>query len=476
LMKQQEGSIRALADEYHYSYEDIIADMQAQGIGFSEWTLQNLEMLEENKAAVDGYAAQWGVSSEEIKARCAQQGITFQELAETQQAAIDRIKELYGSLAESATDMFGRIETTSETTIDDMTANLLHNQEAVAQWSENIAMLAEMGIDDGLLQTLMEAGPEAAGYVQSIVNGSEEEIMKLSDAYAAGAGTANEALKTTLGSADISPEIIGLVTQTEESLYKQIGKADFPGIGRSVGEGYAKGISETEDLILEGSRQIASTTTDTVEEELQIQSPSKVFAGIGANVDQGMARGITEHLGVIKTAADGIVRTLDIAGTLYTSGQNAIQGFNSGMSNTAWKVYNTAAAIAAKVVQTINNALEVRSPSRLLRETGQYTMEGFDLGMRDRRKDIFATVRGIAGTVSAEMRAAAQSADGIDAVYSYSANVHDSTTTGLLEKLLAAVQEGKVIRMDTGALVGATSGAYDVSLGKTKLYNERWRR
>lgn len=476
LMEEEEAAIQSFADQWGLSFEEIKAGMAENGQNFEEWKADNITGLEENKAALEGYAAQWGVTTEEIMARCEAQGITFQELAETQQAAIGRLKEFYGSLADSATEMFSRIDTSSELSITDMTDNLLHNQEAVAQWSENIATLAEMGIDDGLLQTLMEAGPESAGYVQEIVSSSEDEIMKLSDAYAAGGDTANDALKTSLGNADISPEIMGLVSQAESSLYAQVGEADFLGIGQSVGEGLAKGITDSQSQVTDGMQAVTDATTDTAKTGFQVNSPSLVFADIGNSVDEGLAQGITENLGVVKTAANEVVGAMNIRDALVKSGQNAIDGFISGMSGSAWKAYLTASLIAVKVLETVNNILGIRSPSRKLRETGQYTMEGFELGMQDKEKDIFSTVRGIAGMVTNEMQGLAGSASGIDAVYSGSVNIHDNAQTGLLEKLLSAVQQGKVIQLDTGALVGATAGAYDVSLGNTKRYSERWRR
>ena len=69
--------------------------------------------------------------------------------------------------------MFDTLSEKSEISVAEMTANMEENQRVISNWSENIAKLAERGIDEGLLEELRKAGPESAGHVQAMVNASD---------------------------------------------------------------------------------------------------------------------------------------------------------------------------------------------------------------------------------------------------------------------------------------------------------------
>ncbi|GAF14929.1 phage tail length tape-measure protein [Bacillus sp. JCM 19045] len=79
----------------------------------------------------------------------------------------------------SATDMFNTLSDESETTIAEMTENLQENQRIIGEWADNIAILAERGVDEGLLETLRAAGPSSAGHVNELVNASDKELEGL---------------------------------------------------------------------------------------------------------------------------------------------------------------------------------------------------------------------------------------------------------------------------------------------------------
>jgi hypothetical protein len=59
------------------------------------------------------------------------------------------------------------------------------------------------------------------------------------------------------------------------------------------------------------------------------------------------------------------------------------QGFRNGLASTAGSIISTAQSIASNVTKTINSALDINSPSRVMRKAGGYTGEGFNIGLTD---------------------------------------------------------------------------------------------
>src|SRR5699024_11806899 len=73
------------------------------------------------------------------------------------------------------------------------------NQRVIGEWADNIALLSQRGIDEGLLEYLREAGPESAGLTKEIVNASDSELERFEEVFKTGGDVAKDALATSLG-------------------------------------------------------------------------------------------------------------------------------------------------------------------------------------------------------------------------------------------------------------------------------------
>src|SRR5690625_1048567 len=144
----------------------------------------------------------------------------YEELSETQKQAIDGMKDSWEDYKDHATEMFDVLSDESEFTIEEMTKNLEENQRIMGEWADGIAELAERGVDQGLLDKLREAGPESAGHVNALVNASDDELEKLSEAFAKGGETATDALSSALDieKTEIIDKLGHLIVDTEKSL------------------------------------------------------------------------------------------------------------------------------------------------------------------------------------------------------------------------------------------------------------------
>src|SRR5690625_4531743 len=148
----------------------------------------------------------------------------FALLSESNEQLVEDMVSKWEEYQDAATDMFDVMNDEIEITASEMADNLEENQRIIGDWSENIAELAERGVDEGLLDTLREAGPESAGHVNALVNASDEELKELSTAFEKGGDVATDALSESLGieKSGVMEAIGHLVTDTESSLSQQI--------------------------------------------------------------------------------------------------------------------------------------------------------------------------------------------------------------------------------------------------------------
>ena len=108
--------------------------------------------------------------------------------------ALTTIESRLTTYTDIATDRFSRINRETETSVQDMIDNLKYNQLAIVEWTENIGILIERGLNDGLIEELRNAGPNSAAEVKALVEASDEQIQELNTVMEAGGAVATQAL------------------------------------------------------------------------------------------------------------------------------------------------------------------------------------------------------------------------------------------------------------------------------------------
>ncbi|MCL2517923.1 MAG: phage tail tape measure protein, partial [Oscillospiraceae bacterium] len=294
------------------------------------------------------------------------QGLTLEEyrshLEETQKAEEKIYSERQKAIenyTKAATEMFKKISETSEVSVSEMTANLEHNQRVIGEWAKNIAKLTEMGIDEGLLKKLEDAGPESAGLVNTLVKSSQTELDKLSGAFANGSKVATDALLKQLGLPDVvnsgsdmvdkiaegvdSNDALNLSTENliiiaKETAEETVTVSDFPAVGESIVDGVWEGFLNKEAEFRKQVSEFFNKIVKDVKSELGIASPSKVFYEIGGNLIEGLSLGISENAGKAVASITEVGETvrkvfaaLGIEDFMHDKGAEAIQAFYDGM-------------------------------------------------------------------------------------------------------------------------------------------------
>ncbi|MTD30156.1 tape measure protein [Planomicrobium sp. YIM 101495] len=320
-IQKQLEEINLLREEWGQKLEDGTVKSKEHKTALEELQLQEDSLKEANKLAGEERVAidQQIIESSAAVAAAAEQDVGRQklmldELSETQKTTVESMKSSWEDYAAAATDMFDTLTDKSELSVSEMTANLEENQRIIGEWAENIATLAERGVDEGLLETLRAAGPESAGHVNALVNASDAELERLSTAFSEGGDVATDALSKSLGIEDsgVLDAVGHLVVGMESSLKSDIAAADFPGIGGDVTSGFASGIDEGIKDATNSSKKMADETTKAAKAALDSHSPSRVFKAIGGDVTDGLALGIN----------DGTAKVIQAIQKMFQSVQN----------------------------------------------------------------------------------------------------------------------------------------------------------
>ncbi|OFI48814.1 hypothetical protein BG261_05340 [Floricoccus tropicus] len=299
-------------------------------------TASNLKVETGELAEAQKVAAEQATQA--VEEGATKQVITYEGLNEAQKAAVDGMKETWSSYADSATNMFDTLSDKQEMSVSQMQANLEENQRVVGEWGNNIAELAKRGVDQGLLNTLREAGPQSAGYVAAIVNSSDEELQQLSSTFANGGKTATDALGKAMGieQSNIPAEIQNMIGGTKLSLKNKISEANFGELGKNVGDGLAQGITQNSETASKASKDMADKVSNSAKDALQVHSPSRVFDEIGGFVVAGLVQGIENKKEALTAVMDSLKTTLtepfkDISVNSATSMEPFINGIKTGM-------------------------------------------------------------------------------------------------------------------------------------------------
>ena len=396
--KMEDGSVKSK------EYKAAIKELDEQEATLKE---TNAELGEQAKITEEQMMTAMENVTEISEESIGKQIVLYDSLSDGQKAAVDEMRNTWTSYQEAATDMFDTLSEKSEISVAEMTANMEENQRVISNWSDNIAALAERGIDEGLLEELRKAGPESAGHVQAMVNASDDELEKLSSTFAEGGNVATDALSTSLGEGaeDALAEVGHLVTGLEETLKSKIDGANFPALGGDVTDGMAKGIEIGKKEAINASGEMADDMIEKTQQTLQTHSPSKVFTDIGTDTTDGLALGVSNGTSEVIDAAQKVASEMprpfdNISRDFRGIGQQAMNGLVWGLNNGRGRVMATARSIANSVASTMQAALKIKSPSGVFRDDiGRWIPEGVADGIDANADSVYKSIREMANNM-----------------------------------------------------------------------------
>ncbi len=320
-MSTSRQTLNGLNDDYQY-FTDYISENTA---------------VDEAAASIDGAAGSMeNLAEQSITASTAfgESTVNIRSEAELTDKELAQLQDRFEEYAQTASDAFSRVEEDSAHTVAEMIGNLEENQRAINEWADNLQLAAERGVDQGLLQTLRDAGPEMTGTLRNIVAASDEEISRLNDVFRNGAAVAVDAFQGEVNSTALSPSAKDAVTGVEGEF------AQLP----------------------PSAEQTAAETADAMKDTLAKKTPELVKQAGTLQVDIVTA---------MKPMADGFKGV----------GEDAVRGLWSGMSGLKGWIEAQVRSYASDLVQAAREAIDSHSPSKkTANEIGVPFMQGIGVG------------------------------------------------------------------------------------------------
>lgn len=213
---------------------------------------------------------------------------SWNELSASQKASAEAVGQAYTNMKnavidsiQSQMDMFEEFEQAEAIGTEELLKNMQSQVDGVRDWEQNLTTLADRGINQNLLQYLLEMGPKGSRYVQSFVNMSDEEFAR-----------ANELWQESLDIKGLTDEIGRDLT---EGLADVASQMDTTGL--NLAQGLARGISSGKGLVIAAAKDMARATVDTTRNVMGVSSPSKVFKWIGEMTGLGFEQGLKNSFG-----------------------------------------------------------------------------------------------------------------------------------------------------------------------------------
>lgn len=326
----------------------------------------------------------------------------FNGLSESQQQlAIDisnsvlTMQQNLQSSVEQQMGLFDTLDTGVETSMAEIIEGLDSQITGVEDWERNLNTLIDWGINQDLLQTLIEAGPQTGSAVQAMIDAGSEEVGKLSEKWKLKESVMNvtneagQALKTN-ATEYLGEGFLELSNATQEDIdaLSTVMSDGFRDVGTFSSQGLAEGIQEAASQATDAAEVLGEDVLDKLSNVMQIGSPSEITTDYGKWIDEGLQNGIDRNAIGVRNAAGKLGKGATEAvksGARDTRsiGMNIAYGIRDGINLGAASVINAAANMAARAAQAAKNTLQIHSPSKVFEEIGAYTTEGFAQGIEN---------------------------------------------------------------------------------------------
>lgn len=367
-MGASEAQALRQAQEAQAELEEQIAATEESIKGFATEYEEAMAYVEDKEAYAEAASA-----CDELGEAADATGTRISEMsAEAQEA----LAEMYDSVSETVTNqmnLFDEFDVKTELSKEKLLSNMESQIAGIKQWSDNMSILADRGINQGLLQKLAEMGPEGAGYVAAFVKMGEDELKKANDLF---------------------EQSLVLPDATASSVADSYLTA-----GQMAGEGYKQGIQEKAGEVAEASGEVAEGSLNEMEKVLDTNSPSKETEKIGKYYDEGFSQGIRkgkqEVLDTVSSLMAEVIRTTRAvcqANTFSEIGKQIPAGLAAGIRSGKSDVVNAIRDLCTAAVYEAKKDLDINSPSRKFQYLGEMSGEGYLTGWKASMANVDAVI------------------------------------------------------------------------------------
>lgn len=424
--KKQKEELEKLDNAEGKYGASVLSNSQKEEVrnGILKDSAEKIKSLEESKKsladseqrATDIIASANEAQAKAVEDASGRQILTLETLNETQKKLVDDMKAQYEALRGDVQNAFQAIEQQTALSAEQMTANLQKNIEAVDKWSQNLEILAQRGLDQGLIEQMRQAGPKMAEQTQALVNASDEQLGALNGKWTEAGDKAKEGFLRGIRATgvELAPEVQAMVTAIGDEFRLALQDAGFDVKGREVATKTAEGIRS-------GHPDVQQATSEMTEASKQAFNNLPTEAKYsGSQVSGNYAQGISESSPLVQTASDFIKSTAvsamsTLAGEGQTAGSNFGGGISTGINSSQGSV------TGASLGMTLAAAGQMISMSIKGMTAGQQFGGGISLGIGLKQGQVSSSSKGLQS--SAKHSVASLGADGRHAGHQFGSGI-----------------------------------------------------
>ncbi|MDE5564043.1 MAG: hypothetical protein K2I93_02715 [Oscillospiraceae bacterium] len=365
-------------------------------------------------------------------------------------AAVDLVELLAVTLVENVPALLEACGLLINTIVERLPSLLQNLLSAIVQ---NLPMILTtlFSVLKTIVETLTQSVSELAPIIKDVVVQLTEMLIK-------------ESPTLLQGAIDLFMAILDAVPVLIEALLPLI-----PDIVRSVVETLADNFPEVLAVCFELFDMLQQANLDFTQKLVDI---------LGAWFATALTS-IADWWKTLKKTATEIVNSVveivkGITGKMRDAGHNVLAGLIDGIVGMKAALIQKVTDIANSMIQAITKPFQIHSPSRKMAWVGQMIDEGLAEGMDDHADDPLETMKRMADSVLNE---AAPLPSEIEAHHTVTMQQERTAAdNGLLEKLdriLNAIERGKIIAIDGDKIVGATINRVNETLAEQQKLDER---
>ena len=403
LTEKQQEAVERIKDQFHVTDEQLSAikeRLEASGQDYGAWAEEVEGAVQSISTSYEELVAKVKDSSESFANSVTATGETSQETAENYVKALEEqatkledwlnnmktlgqmVKE--GSFSQDLYDSFVEAGAGANAALIE---GLVQNPELAvnAMVAYNKTVSSDLQSDAETIAGYTTTGQAYADYV---TNGTIDTLNMYADRFIEGAGVIPESIAQGAenGSAQVEDSVVEILgnansagetkAQESDAIGDQIASSTSEGIEQSQQE-----VSTATEGMVSDARDAASQITSDFNVTGQ-QIPQKLRQGIEQANSQDYTSPKTKIESMMQELVDATKRETEF----HNSGVNMVQGLINGINEKANEATLAVNALGLAVHETFNNAVQVFSPSRKMKESGEYIVEGLIVGIKERKQ------------------------------------------------------------------------------------------
>lgn len=354
-----EASKKWIEEEKYYDRMNAAEEVAAWERVLDRKNLGLEQQLEADKLY---YAAQKTLMQEQEKA------------LEEQQKNLEQISKEYESTLKSREDalrsyagIFDKVEKESKVTGNELLQNLKDQVKYFKDWQNDMIALEEKGVTGPLLEELNKLGPSAAEQIHALSKLTSAQLDEYAKLYEEKANLIAEQAKIDV---PIPVELQVEPIDPNKVVTPEDKKSLVTAVGAVFAAAFTGGFAAKGELFQQTGTNSLNTYTDGV-----VSATPYLYDN-------------TEE--IMDNSVDQIA---SYQGDMANTGYNLMLGVASGVSSGRSAVVNAVAMTLAAAVRAAREAMQIKSPSRVMAGIGDYMAQGLEVGWTRRMQGVTQEIR-----------------------------------------------------------------------------------